>query len=528
MELLEHQIVQDRNEAEQRVAALQKDHGETEAANRRIEQLEQESKLMSQQLDHAERLVLELQQEAAERLDNEEQWQDSLVDKQKEQNSLLQQAQVAADESELLRKQTEDRCLLLEQELDKERSTALQQMEHLQQLVQKSQEQNANIETEMKKKLKKKETALSKSQKQQERAVQMAEDKMVQSMAMLDERDSEIGNLKTVIADLRATISNSEKGVKEVEDEADELHAENEELVQRLQAMEKERSEMTSKLLAMQSDHDTLEGLQMELHLLKEERERDRAHKQSTTESLETNQAMVANERDAALAEARDLQQQLAAARADLDVARADVERAATSSGNLQYALEAFQAERDAEIGIMEEQRKEQEEGTAAAHAAAILAINETNQAHMNQIQQAADSAVKNVMAEVNSLETKCEEQRKENVQLRRSLDEAIHRLSLSQDDVVDRQLMKNILLDWFSKSGKGKKQVLEVMASLLHFSEEEKDNIHLTEFNLNRVVEAVAAPLPPAKADVENLEGENVREKWVNFLLSETDGDTN
>lgn len=85
---------------------------------------------------------------------------------------------------------------------------------------------------------------------------------------------------------------------------------------------------------------------------------------------------------------------------------------------------------------------------------------------------------------------------------------------------------MKNILLDWFAKGGKGKKDVLTVMASLLHFTEEEKDKIHISEFNIGKVVGAVAAPLPPSKADVEHLEGQNVREKWVNFLLAETDGD--
>lgn len=88
---------------------------------------------------------------------------------------------------------------------------------------------------------------------------------------------------------------------------------------------------------------------------------------------------------------------------------------------------------------------------------------------------------------------------------------------------------MKNILLDWFSKNGKGKKEVLQVMASLLHFSDEEKGNIHIGEghgVTLEKVKNAVVVPLPPSRADVDQLEGDNVREKWINFLLAETDGD--
>lgn len=87
---------------------------------------------------------------------------------------------------------------------------------------------------------------------------------------------------------------------------------------------------------------------------------------------------------------------------------------------------------------------------------------------------------------------------------------------------------MKNILLDWFHKTGKGKRDVLEVMASLLHFSEDEKDAIHIGDGTgtLGKVVGVVAAPLPPAAADINHLEGDSVREKWVNFLLAEAGGE--
>ena len=147
----------------------------------------------------------------------------------------------------------------------------------------------------------------------------------------------------------------------------------------------------------------------------------------------------------------------------------------------------------------------------------------------MKQVQNVADQAVNNVMREVRELECTVEKLRSENNQMRRSLDEAIQRLQATQEDVIDRTLMKNILLDWCTMHDKSKRQqVLELMANVLHFSEDEREKVHLTHMDIesvrDRVVGAIAAPLPPSKADVEHLQGENVREKWISFLMAETD----
>lgn len=195
------------------------------------------------------------------------------------------------------------------------------------------------------------------------------------------------------------------------------------------------------------------------------------------------------------------------------------------ANANLQNALEAFQSEREAEMALLEEQRHAAEEATAAAHAAALDAMRESNEAKMKEVSLAADKAIRNIMEEVNQLERRVEAYRKENVQLRRSLDEAIHQLQMNQEDVIDRTVMKNVLLEWFAMKGKKeKRQVLEMMASLLHFTEEEKEKIHIIAGigTLSKVVGAVAAPLPPAASD--HLDGNTVSEKWVNFLLAETD----
>lgn len=265
----------------------------------------------------------------------------------------------------------------------------------------------------------------------------------------------------------------------------------------------------------------------MELRLLKEDRQRERAKSQSVAESASSNTAKLSSDRDAALAEANSLRQQLAAAQADIEIAQQDAARAQKASENLQMALESIQGEREAELNLLEDQRRSLEESMAASHAAALEATHEANEARIREVQAEAHAQVDEAQAETKKIEEKLESFRTENVQMRRSLDEAISRLQHNQEDVIDRALMKNILLDWLTKHGnKEKRQVLELMASVLHFTDEEKARVHIggEEFSLGKVVATVTAPPPPSKADVEHLEGTNVREKWVSFLLAETD----
>ena len=146
--------------------------------------------------------------------------------------------------------------------------------------------------------------------------------------------------------------------------------------------------------------------------MLKEARDRERAHRESAAVNAESSQAELEAERDAALSTARDLERQLTATFADLEIARSDTERVMMANVNLQCALEAFQREREAEMNLLNGQRVEDEEATAAAHAAAIEAMHEANDARMREVKMAADVAIKNIMAEVQELQEKLEVRR--------------------------------------------------------------------------------------------------------------------
>lgn len=373
------------------------------------------------------------------------------------------------------------------------------------------------------------ETEISQMQQREERALRKADDRVAQTMAVLDERNEEITHLKALIRDMESKVNEHEEGVEEAEEELDELQHENDSLRGLMEKLEQEKEQLKEKLETLEHDSEKLAGLQMEMTMVKEDLTRERTKNQTVVDSAITSHSQLESERDSALSELRDIKQQLAATLGDLEVARADNERIMTANGNLQNALEAFQDERQAEMKMIDEQRLEAEEGIKSAHEAAVAALKQTHEAQLYEVQIAANKTVQNAKNEMELLEGNIERLKSENNQMRRSLDEAIHRLQSTQEDVIDRNVMKNILLDWCMLKDKTKRhQVLEIMANLLHFSEEEKEKLHLTSVDLDsvraRVVGALAAPLPPSKADVEHLEGDNVREKWINFLLAETD----
>ena len=460
---------------------------------------------------------------------------------QSEKEDLI--AQFHSKEVRLLQATSEEnqnQTLLLEQEysakiqnlensLVTERKSSQDEQEEYKRLLRESYSNVDRMEKKLKAAVDKHEMEINQVQQREERALRKVDDRMAQTMAVLDERDEEIKKLKKSIKAMESKVNEHQEGEEEAEEELEEIHQENESLRETIEKLELEKNNLKDQVTTLKSGSEELPGLQMELTMLREERNRERTKNQAVVDSALSSRTQLETERDNALSELRDSKQQLAATLGDLEISRTDYSRILMANENLQSALEAFQDERRAEMEMIDEQRRESEGALKSAHATATSAMKQIHANDMYEIQKASDNAVKNVMHEMELVEGNLEKLKSENNQMRRSLDEAIHRLQTTQEDVIDRNVMKNILLDWCTLNDKTKRhQVLQVMANLLHFSEEEKEKVHLTSKSLDsvrtRVVGALAAPLPPSKADVEHLEGSNVHEKWVNFLMAETD----
>ncbi len=140
--------------------------------------------------------------------------------------------------------------------------------------------------------------------------------------------------------------------------------------------------------------------------MLEEELHREKSALESVNEKTSEDHALVVTERDNLMASVSNLEQLLAAARADLELANTDRDRAIMANENLQRALEDLQSERDAEISLLTEQHQASEEAIMAAHAASLEATRESCAAEMRDVQYAADKSVQNALAEMDKMES--------------------------------------------------------------------------------------------------------------------------
>jgi len=496
-------------------------------------QLDQSQIPFSILLDEAEQKILDLQTRLVEESERHSIMTNKLIMDFQQKEARLLEASVEEHQHTLAqaehRHKVEMQALELHMATEKKNS-----FENQQKLCHQMEESNARaerVEAELEKMTREHSSMVAQSTLLEQRSLRIAEEKVAHTMALLDERDDLISRLKQKVNALESSVNEREEGVEEAEQEVEELQMENEELQEKIDRLQGECSDLREKVTVLEDETAKLGPLQMELTMVREERDRERMQNQSVVQSTMTFHSVVESERDSALAEVRDLKQHLSAVLADLEIEQADRVRLLTANQNLQSALEAFQDERHAEMKMMEEQRLESEAGIIAAHAAAIGIIEQTQADHIKQLHFIAEEKTKKILEQRDEVLVTVKKLQTENFQLRRSLNEAIHRLQTTQEDVIDRALMKNILLDWcVMKEREKRQQVLELMASVLHFTEEEKESVHVTHVDIDsvrsKVVGAIAAPLPPSKAVLEKLEGENVSEKWISFLMAETEDD--
>lgn len=508
------------DESQTMLISIEKERTQLQTSN---EELRATCDQLQSDLHRAAETISGLRESVADQEEKERiRWEHEAKRVVEEESSILASAKCDMEKQlSQLRDSMGSQIKALEQELAEERKSSTDLQHELQERLEEATLRLSTCEIEAADVLHKKEAKALKK-------IQASEKAAEKSMVLLEQKDEEVGNLKQIIADLKETMRKNKIEEDEAEEEMDELHHENEELQSQLESLRKENASIKDRLASMSEDSEKLGGLKMELQMLEEERLRERSALESAQDKTSEDYAQVLNERDAANATVRNLEQQLVAARADLELAHTDRDRAVTANDNLTMALEAFQSERESEISLLTEQRIADEEAVKAAHQASLEAMKEANAAQMRDVQYAADKSVQNQLAEMDRMETDLLECRRESSNLRKALDEAIARLQTSQEDVIDRNLIKNVILDWHGKRGKEKRDVMILLGSILNFNEDEKDKALIGEGPgaLHKVYDAVAAPLPPAKLNVDKIEGETVRDKWVSFLMAETGDD--
>jgi hypothetical protein len=153
------------------------------------------------------------------------------------------------------------------------------------------------------------------------------------------------------------------------------------------------------------------------------------------------------------------------------------------------------------------------------------------------QIEDAqAEASQAKSAAEVEKLraQTAVDQARREALALRKALDEAISRLQFTHSDTVDRRLIANLFVSFFSQGRP--RDVLDIIARTLNFTDEERVIVGLRRLSIDgggpgilggllSTVTTIASPgreftprEDPAKSTLSDL--------WYEYLMAETDVD--
>ena len=228
-------------------------------------QPEDRSKELERQLRQAEMHIVELQQQAARQMEVEEENQQLQMQRFQEKEARLLEAAAEDQEQELvlLRNDMDSRFAALQQERDRERKEFVKERDQMERLLNESISTVDAAERDKKQAQSKQDNDSAQFQKRQERALRMAEDKLAQTMALLDDREEQVENLNATVKNLKSKMSVHQEGAHEAEEELDELHTENETLRHHVQTFEAQCAELKSKVSELEGESDKVSGLKV-------------------------------------------------------------------------------------------------------------------------------------------------------------------------------------------------------------------------------------------------------------------------
>ncbi|GMH80173.1 hypothetical protein TrLO_g11622, partial [Triparma laevis f. longispina] len=351
------------------------------------------------------------------------------------------------------------------------------------------------------------------------RIMEEAEANVAKAKREASENDKEVAQLREIINNMRNSVSVSSDTADTYKSKLVSLQGDFERMSVDFEAVLKQNEESKEVISSLQNLSSSSTDLQLEMKALKKVLEGEKEKYKALEE-----------ERDDAEGRANEMRSRLVATSADLDIARNEAQQAQDSSNNLQMAMSKLQGEREAELGMMEQQRLDSLYAEQESWRTKLSAVTRLHEGEKQEIAAKHEGGLKAQVEKYKKQEARLDETRADNVTLRRSLDEAIGRLQATQDEVIDRTLMKNVLLDWHSKQGDERNAVMSIMASMLAFTDEEKNTAELydvaaaagKEGVVRRVMDNIAAPMPQPAVNVNELEGDTVSDKWKSFLLAE------
>jgi len=228
-------------------------------------QLDQRCQELQRQLGQAESHIVELQQQQANQMEQDEEARQRQVQSFQEKEARLLEGAAEDHQQELriLRQEMDSRFSAIQQDMAEERGVFQKEQDQMERLLEEATSRAELAERQAQQALTRTENDTAQHQQRQERSLRMAEDKLAQSMAVLDDREDQLKTLKATLKSMKGKMSEHREGAQEAEEEMDELHTENETLRHHAQTIEAECVVLREKVADLEGESDKVSSLKV-------------------------------------------------------------------------------------------------------------------------------------------------------------------------------------------------------------------------------------------------------------------------
>jgi hypothetical protein len=220
---------------------------------------------LQEKLENAERHIIELQQQAANIMEQDTSDHQKLIQHFQEKEARLLQAANEEHNQEMLalRREMLTETSLLQNQLFEERKAFQQEREQFERMLTDFRGKVFQVDSHLQSEQEKSEKTVEQMQQQHLRAIRKVEDKLAHAMAVIDERDDDVKRLKETIKKLESKVAEHHEGADEAEEELNELHHENETLHDQVERLEAECTELRNKISKLEGDSEKLVHLKV-------------------------------------------------------------------------------------------------------------------------------------------------------------------------------------------------------------------------------------------------------------------------
>ena len=228
-------------------------------------QIDMNYRKLEEKLKAAEHHITILEKQVTTEKNNSKASAEKIVLTFQEKESRLLQAAAEESQQEIFRieQKLHSEIHSLEEKIAKLRRERLNEQEASRQTIEASDFRAEQAEKEFRSLVKKHENQLALAQQREKRALQMADDKVAQTMAMLDEREEEISRLKSVMRSLESSVDEHAEGEEEAEQEVVELQTENESLQEHVDDLEAKCSKLKAQVTNLEVEAEKFGGIQV-------------------------------------------------------------------------------------------------------------------------------------------------------------------------------------------------------------------------------------------------------------------------